>query len=160
MPPLIQSEKTLDSFLYLPQQSEIFSFLLAIDTKNLKMLVYLWELNQPESKTDFLEEEIGIKQSKCFKWTHHHLSELFEALSKANFTEALQTIMLSKTTTSIYLSLTHQEQMTITKKFLISKKYHKSQDLRKQFKSEFVKMPYATVTLFVLINDKIENLNE
>lgn len=68
--------------------------------------------------------------------------------------------MLSKTTTSIYLSLTHQEQMTITKKFLISKKYYKNQDLRKQFKSEFVKMPYAAVTLFVLINDKIENLNE
>ena len=68
--------------------------------------------------------------------------------------------MLSKTTTSIYLSLTHQEQMTITKKFLISKKYYKSQDLRKQFKSEFVKMPYATVTLFVLINDKIVNQND
>ena len=50
--------------------------------------------------------------------------------------------------------------MTITKKFLTSKRFHKNQDLRKQFKSEFVKMPYATVTLFVLINDKIENQEE
>ena len=133
----------------MPQQQECFPLFLAISNRHLNMLIYLWELNQPEPNEDFFEQEIGLKDSKCYKWTHHHLIELLDCLCKYAYCEAIESIMRSLITSSIYESLTCPEKLRITKRMLISKRYPPA--VKEVLLKEFSSKPYATISLTLLL---------
>ena len=117
-----------------PQQAEAFALLVAVNNRNNEMLAFLWN-------------ELRLL------WDSYHLEYLVEELSAAKFKEGIRTVLRSQTAHEIYMGMRAQDKIEMLQNLLVLRQSKRSLEVMETLKDEMTQHPYATVALFVLVND-------
>ena len=112
--------------------NEVFPLLLAINNRSEEMLRFLWT-------------ELKLL------WDSFHLLYLLQQLSTCRFLDGLHIVLSSQTAHEIYLAMPTNVKMH----FLESLLFHSRQlDVKETLKFELTLHPYATLALFLLLDDQ------
>jgi len=121
-----------------PAQAETFSLLLAINNKNANMLKFLWS-------------------DLRLLWDAFHLTYVVSELASQRFVEGIRVLLRSQTSHEIYMSMHAVEKLKFLRAALATDKRKQrrwSLEVKEALKEELTgQHPYATVSLFVLLND-------
>lgn len=121
-----------------PAHAETFAILLAINNRNEEMLKFLWS-------------------DLRLLWDSFHLAYIISELASARFVEGIKILLSSQTSHEIYMSMHSAEKLRFLRSALATDKRNQRKwalEVKEALKEELTRQnPYATVALFVLLND-------
>jgi len=108
--------------------------LMALNNKNLEIFQFIWE---------------DLK----YLWDSYHLQYIIEELANQKYLEAMIFILRSPTTHDIYNSMRMKDKVNLLTELIIKKQTKRQLDIKETMKIELSESPYATVAIFVMLND-------
>mmetsp|Transcript_18665 Transcript_18665/g.17779 ORF Transcript_18665/g.17779 Transcript_18665/m.17779 type:complete len:128 (-) Transcript_18665:1027-1410(-) len=107
---------------------------MALNNKNLEIFQFIWE---------------DLK----YLWDSYHLQYIIEELANQKYLEAMIFILRSPTTHDIYNSMRMKDKVNLLTELIIKKQTKRQLDIKETMKIELSESPYATVAIFVMLND-------
>ncbi len=112
--------------------------LLAINKQNNDMVKFLWN-------------------DLRLLWDSFHLEYIIEEMSTVKYIDGIKLLLKSNTSQEIFMSMRAQDKISLLTNLLLNKQTKRSLEVKETLKEELTLHPYASVSLFVLINDPKNN---
>ena len=157
---------------------ESWALLVAVNNRNLAMLIYLWQdIGKP---SDHLSHELsqllrprasdksvtsardvhGATEHPIWLWNSSHLFCLVEALCKQKFSEGLKFVLSCSATFQIYNSMVFEIKLRFLNQFLIRMKNRLDLEIQEILQLKLTQDPFATLALFTMIQIDRQTLKE
>lgn len=86
-------------------------------------------------------------------WDSFHLEYIIEEMSNVKYLEGIKLLLKSSTSHEIYMGMRAQDKIAFLTSLLLHKQSKRSLEVKETLKEELSLHPYASVALFVLVND-------
>lgn len=86
-------------------------------------------------------------------WDSYHFEFLIEEMCACKFREGVRVVLRSQTAHEVYMGMRTQDKIALLQNLVLARQSKRSLEVMETLKEEFSQHPYATVALFVLVND-------